>query len=120
MQVLDNREHVDGRNAKTSAGSNYALHAPVGDVTEPVGLFNRARILVLGNHVEHWLNGIKIVEYDLGSPEWAQRVADSKFTSMPNYGRTPKGHLVLQDHGDMVWYMNIKIRAIGKSLPSLE
>ncbi|MCH7720199.1 MAG: DUF1080 domain-containing protein [Planctomycetes bacterium] len=112
MQVLDNREHFDGRNAKTSAGSNYALHAPVRDVTEPVGLFNRSRIVVQGDHVEHWLNGVKIVEYDLGSAEWNQRVAESKFASMPNYGRMSKGHIVLQDHGDKVWYMNIKIRGI--------
>lgn len=112
MQVLDNREHHDGHNTLTSAGSNYALHAPMRDVTEPVGLFNRARILVQGNHVEHWLNGVKVVEYDLGSPEWTQLVADSKFTAMPSYGRMNKGHIVLQDHGDKVWYMNIKIRGI--------
>lgn len=112
MQVLDNREHVDGRNANTSAGSNYALHAPVRDVTEPVGLFNRSRILVQGDHVEHWLNGVKVVEYDLGSPAWTRVIAGSKFASMPDYGRMSKGHIVLQDHGDRVWYMNIKIRGI--------
>ena len=113
MQVLDNREHIDGRDARTSAGSNYALHAPVSDVTEPVGLFNRARILVRGDHVEHWLNGVKLLEYDLGSADWSRRVADGKFASMPHYGRAARGRIVLQDHGDRVWYMNVKIREPG-------
>ena len=114
MQVLDNAEHVDGRNPKTSAGSNYAVHAPIRDVTQPVGLFNAARIVVNGDHVEHWLNGVKVVEYELGSPAWERLVAESKFKDMPHYGRVARGHIVLQDHGDRVWYRNIKIRPLGK------
>jgi hypothetical protein len=110
MQVLDNAEHADGQNPKTSAGSNYALHAPVRDVTRPVGFFNQVRLIAKGPHVEHWLNGVKIVEYELESPEWAKLVAESKFKSLPNYGRLASGHIVLQDHGDKVWYRNIKIR----------
>jgi cytochrome c len=112
MQVLDNAEHADGRSPLTSAGSNYALHAPTRDVTRPVGLFNEVRILVNGAHVEHWLNGEKIVEYELGSPQWQELVAASKFKDMPKYGRTAKGRIVLQDHGDKVWYRNIKIRQL--------
>jgi hypothetical protein len=112
MQVLDNHEHVDGRNAKTSAGANYALHAPVRDVTQPVGLFNKVRILVNDNHVEHWLNDVKVVQYELGSDEWRDLVAASKFASMPNYGQVRKGHIALQDHGDKVWYQNVKIRPL--------
>jgi hypothetical protein len=112
MQVLDNAEHADGRNPKTSAGSNYALYAPVRDVTRPVGLFNEVRIVVDGAHVEHWLNGEKIIEYELGSPQWQELVAASKFKDMPKYGRVARGHIVLQDHGDKVWYRNIKIRPL--------
>lgn len=112
MQVLDNSEHADGRSPLTSAGSNYALHAPTKDVTRPVGLFNEVRLVVRGGHVEHWLNGEKIVEYELGSPEWKKLVEGSKFRSMPRYGSLTKGHIALQDHGDRVWYRNIKIRPL--------
>lgn len=112
MQVLDNAEHADGKNPKTSAGSNYALYAPSKDVTEPIGFFNKVRILVNKGHVEHWLNGVKVVEYELGSPEWEKAVAESKFKDMPHYGREKKGHIDLQDHGDKVWYRNIKIRVL--------
>lgn len=114
MQVLDNAEHVDGRNPKTSAGSNYALHAPPRDVTQPVGLYNQVRIVVDGPHVEHWLNGEKVVEYELWSQEWEKQVAGSKFASMPDYGREKTGRIALQDHGDKVWFRNIKIRRLDK------
>lgn len=112
MQVLDNAEHPDGRNPLTSAGSNYALYAPPKDVTRPVGLFNEARIVVRGPHVEHWLNGEKLVEYELWSDAWKKLVAGSKFKSMPRYGQEKSGSIVLQDHGDRVWYRNIKIKPL--------
>lgn len=112
MQVLDNAEHADGRNPLTSAASNYALHAPPKDVTRPVGFFNEARIVVNGPHVEYWLNGEKTVEYELGSAEWEKRIAASKFKDMPRYGRMPAGRIALQDHGDRVWYRNIRIREL--------
>ncbi|RMF76008.1 MAG: DUF1080 domain-containing protein [Planctomycetota bacterium] len=113
MQVLDNAEHADGGDALTSAGANYALVAPARDVTRPVGYFNEARIVVRGNHVEHWLNGEKLLEYELLSEPWERLVAASKFASMPRYGRERKGHIALQDHGDRVWYRNIRIRELS-------
>ena len=113
MQVLDNAEHPDGRSPLTSAGSNYALHAAPRDATVPVGLFNQVRIVANGDHVEYWLNGKKVVEYEFNSPEWKTLIANSKFKSMPNYGRMKTGHIVLQDHGDKVWYRNIKIRPLA-------
>jgi hypothetical protein len=112
MQVLDNTKHEDAVDPKTAAGSNYALHAPVQEVTRPPGEYNQVRIVVKGTHIEHWLNGMKIVEYEIGSPDWEARVAASKFATMPKYGRNRKGHIVLQDHGDKVWYRNIKIRLL--------
>lgn len=113
MQVLDNDAHADGRNPLTSAGSNYALHAPPRDVTRPAGSWNRARLVVRGAHVEHWLNGVKVVEYELGSDEWKALVAASKFASLPAYAKNPRGHIALQDHGDRVEYRNIKLRELG-------
>ena len=112
MQVLDNARHPDGRNALTSAGADYALYAPPSDVTRPVGEWNSARLLVRGNHVEHWLNGQKLVEYELGSPDWEEKVKGSKFAEWPGYGRARRGHIALQDHGDRVWYRNIRIRRL--------
>ena len=110
FQVLDNYVHVDGKRTKTSAGANYALHAPIRDVTQPVGQWNRCRVVVRGNHVEHWMNDVQLLEYELGSDDWKQRVASRKFKDFPDYSRFDRGHLALQDHGDSVWYRNIKIR----------
>ena len=110
MQILDNAGHRDGKVPETSAGSNYALHAPVRDLTKPVGEWNTARLVVRGRRVEHWLNGEKIVEYDLESPDWTAKVAASKFKEWPEYGRAIRGHIALQEHGNPVWFRNIKIR----------
>jgi hypothetical protein len=110
MQILDNARHVDGKNPLTSAGSNYGLHAPVRDVTRPIGEWNDVRLVVAGAKVEHWLNGVKVVEYELWSPAWESLVKGSKFVTMPAYGRAKRGRIALQDHGDPVWFRNITIR----------
>ena len=112
VQVLDNTTHRDGKNPLTSAGSNYAVHAPTKDVTKPIGEWNTMRLVVKGAHVEHWLNGVKIVEYELWSPDWEARVKASKFGKIPMYGRAKRGFIALQDHGDPVWYRNIKVRPL--------
>ena len=113
MQVLDNAGHYDGGNPLTSAGSNYGLHAPPEDVTRPVGEWNEVRIVRHGNQVVHWLNGVQIVEYEIASPEWEALVAGSKFIQWPDYGRHHDGHLGLQDHGDPVWYRNLRVRRLS-------
>jgi hypothetical protein len=110
LQILDNARHVDGKNPLTSAGANYALHAPVRDVTRPVGDWNDVRLVVAGARVEHWMNGVKVVEYELWSPAWESLVKASKFVKMPAYGRAKRGRIALQDHGDRVWFRNITIR----------
>lgn len=112
-QILDNAGHKDGVDAKTSAGANYALHAPAKDLSRPAGEWNQARIRVDGTKVEHWMNGVKLLEYELGSPEWRALVAASKFGKMPDYGTRRRGRIALQDHGDAVEYRNIKIRTLG-------
>ena len=112
MQVLDNKAHQDAMTPETSAGSNYALHAPIKDVTNPVGEWNHVKLVVDGAHVEHWLNGIKLLEYELWSEDWKKRVAASKFKDMPDYGMNRAGHIALQDHGDIVSYRNITIQIL--------
>lgn len=111
-QVLHNAGHADGKNPITSAGSNYAVKEPVKDLTRPVGQWNEARLIAKGNHVEHWMNGVKVVEYEIGSADWQQRVAASKFAKLANYGRIKTGYIALQDHGNVVSYRNLKIRRL--------
>jgi hypothetical protein len=112
MQILDNARHVDGRSPLTSAGANYGLHAPLRDVTRPVGEWNDVALLVSGPSVQHWLNGVKVVEYELWSPQWESLVKASKFGTLPRYGRAKRGHIALQDHGDPVWFRDIRIRRL--------
>ena len=112
FQILHNAGHKDGANPMTSAGSNYAMHPPAKDVTRPVGEWNDIRLIVKGTHVEHWMNGVKLLEYEQFSPDWYARLKASKFSKMPPYGRHMRGHLVLQDHGNLVTYRNIRIKSL--------
>jgi type 1 glutamine amidotransferase len=109
-QILDDERHADGKEPRTSAASLYALVAGEGKRLSPVGEWNHGRILVIGNHAEHWLNGVKVVEYEIGSDDWNALVGASKFASMPDFGLRPSGHIALQDHGDDVWFRNLAIR----------
>jgi hypothetical protein len=110
MQVLDDARHGDGKSRHTAAGAVYGLYPAPAGVVKPAGVWNKARIVVLGSHVEHWLNGVEVASYELGSPDWKARVAESKFRKWPGYGRAAEGHIALQDHGDRVAYRNIRIR----------
>ena len=112
MQILDDERHADGKSPLTSAGSDFALYPAPRGVVHSAGQWNSARLLVNGNHVEHWLNGQKLLEYELGSSEWTEKVAASKFKTMPNYGKATEGYIGLQDHGDKVEFRNIRIRVL--------
>lgn len=112
MQVLDDAGHPDGESRLTSAGANYGIDPARAGVVRPAGQWNEVRLVVNGRHVEHWLNGVKVVEYELGSAAWEAKVQASKFAPHPHYGRNAEGHIGLQDHGDWVAYRNIKIRVL--------
>ncbi len=112
MQILDNAGHNDGKNTSTSAAALYAMIPAQHDVIRPAGEWNSVRILVDGDRVEHWANGWKVLEYRLNSPEWDELVKGSKFKDWPDFGRKARGHIALQDHGDDVWFRNIKVRPL--------
>ena len=108
-QVLDNSR---GERPLQRAGALYDLYAPTEDATKPVGEFNQSRLIVNGSKVEHWLNGKKVAAYDLSSPEFKAKVAASKFKAWPEFAASPSGHIAIQNHGDPVWYRNVKVRAL--------
>ncbi len=110
MQVLDNDGHADGKLPSHRAGALYDLVAPPDGVVKPVGEWNQARVIVHNGKIEHWLNGKKVAEAPYGDDAWRAMVAKSKFKDMPLFGTAKAGHIALQDHGDRVWYRNIKIR----------
>lgn len=110
MQILDNARHNDGRLPVTSAGSCYALIAPDRDVSLAPDRWNTARIVARGTKVDYFLNNVRTASFDMASPEWKTLIEQSKFRDMPNFGKLASGHIVLQDHGDLVSFRNIKIR----------
>lgn len=112
MQVLDDSKHNDGKNPKTSAGSLYGLIAPVNKVLAPVGQWNKVRVVVKSGHVEHWLNGRRVVSYELGGEELKPLIAGSKFKDYPRFGQNKEGNIALQFHGDEVWYRKIRVRSL--------
>jgi hypothetical protein len=112
MQVLDDAAHADGLSRLTAAGANYGLYPAPAGVVRRAGEWNEARIRVEGNRVTYWLNGERIVDYELGSPDWEARVAASKFGDWPEFGRATEGHIGLQDHGDRVAFRSIRIREL--------
>jgi hypothetical protein len=112
-QLLDDANAHDGRSRLTAAAAAYGLYGPPAGVVKPFGKWNKTRIVIKGDHVEHWLNGREVVEYDLGSPEWKAKVAASKFSQYPNYGLAKTGFIGIQgDHPGSLELRHIRIREL--------
>jgi hypothetical protein len=112
-QLLDDENADDGRSRLTAAASAYALYGAPAGIVLPFDHWNKTRLVVKGNHVEHWLNGRKVVDYELKSADWKSRVAASKFAEYPNYGLAPAGLIGLQgDHPGALAIRNIRIREL--------
>ena len=118
FQILDDERHPDaklGRGGNRTIGSLYDLiTAPFTKQVNPIGEWNNARILSQGMHVTFYLNGQKTVEFERGSTEWREQVANSKYKVWPAFGELKEGHILLQDHGNQVFYRNIKLRDASK------
>ncbi len=111
MQILDDIDFND-KEPKRSAGSLYDLIAPQNKHLKPVGEYNTARLLVNHGHVEHWLNGVKVVEYDLGSAQLNDLISKSKYKDNPKFAKSTSGHIMFQHHGQKVWLKNIKVKRL--------
>jgi hypothetical protein len=117
-QLLDDANASDGKNRLTAAAAAYALYAAPAGVVKPFDEWNTTRLLVRGTHVEHWLNGRKVVDYDLQSPDWKAKVAASKFSAYPHYGLATRGLIGLQgDHTGALSIRNIRIRELAPNSP---
>jgi hypothetical protein len=114
-QILDDAVHPDaklGVNGNRKLAGLYDLIPPANIRFNGIGEWNRATVIVKGSHVEHWLNGFKTVEYERATQMWRALVDHSKYTAWPKFGEAPKGHILLQDHGNTVSFRSIKIREL--------
>ena len=112
-QLLDDAAARDGQSRLTAAGAAYGLYPAPAGVVKAAGEWNATRIVARGAHVEHWLNGRKLLEYELWSPDWEAKVAASKFRSWPGYGRAKRGHIAIQgDHDGILSLRSIRIREL--------
>src|SRR2546430_16967408 len=115
MRGLAGARNPEGKSRLPAGGPAFGLYPAPALVVKPAGEWNQVRLLVKGHHVEHWLNGVKVVEYELLSPEWEAKVKASKFAPHPRYGRKATGYIGLQDHGDRV---RSEERRVGKECRS--
>lgn len=111
-QLIDDENFPEKLEDWQKTGANYAMGAPLVAAAKPVGEWNHTRIVVNKGHVEHWLNGQKTADYQIGSPEWKKARKEGKWKDAKAYGETKKGHIDLQDHGSEVWFRNVKIKQL--------
>ena len=111
-QLKDDIGYPEELKELSETGANYGMHATTPKTLKPVGEWNSTKIVANGKHIEHWLNGQKVVEYEIGSPDWLKRKEGSKWKDAKGYGMSPKGHIDLQDHGHEVWFKNLMIKTL--------
>ncbi|MEP6596647.1 MAG: DUF1080 domain-containing protein, partial [Ginsengibacter sp.] len=111
-QIIDDKNFPEPLEDWQKTAADYAMYAAPAAEPKPVGEWNHSRIVVDKNHVEHWLNGKKVVEYELYSDDWQKRKMEGKWKDSPGYGLTKKGHVTFQDHGSESWFKNIKIKEL--------
>ena len=112
-QILDDDNHADGANPTHRTAGLYDIIPPKDKKLKPVGEFNQSKIIFNENQGEHWLNGAKVLEYNLGTATMDSLISTSKYKIFPGFGNRRKGHIVLQDHTDDVWYRNLKLKILN-------
>ncbi|MBS1488241.1 MAG: DUF1080 domain-containing protein [Bacteroidetes bacterium] len=111
-QLIDDQGYKPKQEPVHLTGANYDMQAPDALLAKPIGEWNLSRIVVNGKQVEHWLNGQKVVAYELGSADWKKRKEASKWKDAKGYGMATKGHIDLQDHGHEIWFRNVMVKAL--------
>ncbi len=112
MQLLDDEGHEEGKVKTHRAGDLYDMVASRSRSTRPAGEWNTSRIVVSGDQIEQWLNGKQTVSITIGSGRWKRSLKRSKYADLPDFVQSEKGHIVLQDHGDLLWFRNLKIKEL--------
>ncbi len=111
-QLIDDNGYEGKLEDWQKSGADYAMHPPSSLAAKAAGEYNRTRIVVKGDHVEHWLNGVKVADFHAWTPEWEKLKKEGKWKDYPDYGMSKTGYIALQDHGGGVWFKNVKIRKL--------
>ncbi len=113
-QLIDDVNFPEKLEDWQKSGANYAMNPPSKLAAKPVGEWNHTRIVLNKGHVEHWLNGEKVVDTEMWTDEWKKHKATGKWKDYKGYGEAKKGHICLQDHGSEIWFRNVKIKELKK------
>jgi Domain of Unknown Function (DUF1080) len=111
-QLIDDKNFPEKLENWQTTGANYAMDPPTSYPAHAIGEWNHTRIVVNKGHVQHWLNGVKVVEYDLWTDTWKKHKAEGKWKDAEGYGKSKSGHICLQDHGSEIWFKNIKLKKL--------